>query len=57
MDDVAFVRGGQARADLARDLERAVFGETADAAQQRREVLAVDVLHRQERAPSISSMS
>ena len=49
MDDAAFVRGGEARADLARDLERAIFRESADAAQQRREILAVDVLHREER--------
>ncbi len=45
MDDAAFVRGGEAGADLARDLERAIFGESADAAKQRREILAVDVLH------------
>ena len=51
MDDAALVRGGEAGADLPRDLERAVLGETADAAQQRREILAVDVLHREERVP------
>ena len=36
-------------ADLPRDLERAVLRESADAAEQRGEVLAVHVLHRQER--------
>ena len=50
MDDAALVRRGEPGADLARDLERAIFGEAADAPQQRREILAVDVLHRQERA-------
>ncbi len=50
MDDVAFVRGGEAGANLPRNLERAVFGETADAAEQRCEILAVDVFHRQEGA-------
>ena len=57
VDDAALVRRGEAGADLARDLERALLGEAADALQQRREVLAVDVLHRQERVPSTSSMS
>ena len=50
VDDVALVRGGQAGTDLSRDLERALLGETSDAAQERRQILAVDVLHRQERA-------
>ncbi len=50
VDDVALVRGGEAGADLPRDLERALLGESSDAPQQRREILAVDVLHRQERA-------
>ena len=45
------VRGGEARAELARDLQRLVRRQPADAAQQRREVLAVDVLHRQEVLP------
>ncbi len=50
VDDVALVRGGQAGANLARDLERALLGEASDAAQERRQILAVDVLHREERA-------
>ena len=49
MDDAALVRGGEPGADLPRDLERAVLREAADAAEQRREILAVHVLHRQER--------
>ena len=49
MHDAPLVRGGEAGADLARDLERAVLRKAADAPEQRREILAVDVLHRQER--------
>ena len=49
MDDAAIVRRGQARAHLPRDLDRAVLRKAADAAEQRRQILAVDVLHRQER--------
>ena len=48
MDHAAFVRGGEAGAHLPRDLERAIFREPSDAAQQRAEILAVHVLHRQE---------
>ena len=48
VQDAAVVRGGEARADLARDLERLVRRQPADAPQQRREVLAVHVLHREE---------
>ena len=48
MDDAALVRRGQAGADLPRHLERALHREPADAAQQRAELLAVDVLHREE---------
>ena len=44
----ALVRGGQAGADLARHLERALHREPPDPPQQRRQVLAVHVLHRQE---------
>ena len=51
MDDAALVRGGEAGADLPRDLEPAVFGESADASQQRGQVFAVHVLHREERVP------
>ena len=35
MDDVALVRGGEAGADLPRDLESALLGESADPSQQR----------------------
>ena len=35
-------------ADLPRHLERALHREPADAAQQRAELFAVDVLHREE---------
>ena len=49
MDHAALVRGGEARADLPRDLERSSFREAADAAQERRQIFAVDVFHRQER--------
>ena len=51
MDDAALVRGGEAGADLPGDLEAALLGEAADAPQQRGEVLAVHVLHRQEGVP------
>jgi hypothetical protein len=49
VEDAALVRGGNPRADLPRDFDRLVLGEAADAAEQRREILAVDVLHREER--------
>ena len=43
------VRGGEAGAQLPRHLDRLVLRQPPDAAQQRREVLAVDVLHREVR--------
>ena len=46
----ALVRGGDARAELPRDLNRLVLRDAADAAEQRGQILAVDVLHRQEAA-------
>ena len=49
MDHAAVVRRGEPGADLARQLDRAVLREAADAADERREILAVDVLHREER--------
>ena len=49
MEDAAFVRRGKAGADLSNNLDCVVRRETADAAQQRREVFAVHVLHRHER--------
>ena len=42
------VGGGQSGAELAGDIERLIFGQTADAAQQRREILAIDVFHGEE---------
>ena len=48
MDDAAFVRRGQAGADLARDFDRSIGGKTAELPQQRRQLLAVHELHRQE---------
>jgi len=47
VQDALFVSGLNAGAELPRDLHRLVSGQTADAAQQRREILAVDVLHRE----------
>ena len=48
MQDAPVVRGRQSGAQLPRDVDRLVLGQAADAPQQRGEVLAVDVLHRQE---------
>jgi hypothetical protein len=45
----ALVRGGERGADLPRHLHRLLLREAADALEQRREVLAVHVFHRQER--------
>jgi hypothetical protein len=47
MQDAAFVRGGQARRDLARELH-CLVGQAADAAEERGQVFAVDVFHREE---------
>ena len=49
MDDAALVSGREAGADLPRDFDRAILREASDAPQQRSEILAVDVLHRQKR--------
>ena len=54
MQDAAVVGGGEARANLARDVERLVGRQAADAQQQRSEILAVDVLHREEVLAPIS---
>ena len=48
MQDAALVRRGEAGAELPRDLDRLVLRQPADASQQRREIFAVDVLHRHE---------
>ena len=50
MQHAALVRRGDAGAQLARELDRLVLRDAADPAEQRREILAVDVLHRQEAA-------
>ena len=48
MQHALVVRRRQARAELPRDLDGLVFRQPADAAQQRRQILAVHVLHREE---------
>ena len=48
MQHALVVRGGQPGAQLPRHLGRLVRRQPADAPQQRGQVLAVDVLHRQE---------
>ena len=48
MQDPALVRGGESRADLSCELDGFVLRQPADAPQKRAEVLAIDVLHRQE---------
>ena len=47
MEDALGVRGGEAGAQLARDFDSFVRWQSADAAQQRAEIFAVDVFHRQ----------
>ena len=49
MHDAPFMRRGKAGADLPGDFESALLREAADPAEQRRQVLAVHVLHREER--------
>ena len=46
----ALVRRGDAGAQLPRELDRLVLRNASDAAEQRRQILAVDVLHREEAA-------
>jgi hypothetical protein len=48
VQDAALVSGGDAGAQLTRDLDGFVLREPSNAAQQRCEVLAVDVFHREE---------
>ena len=50
MQHAAIVRRGHAGAQLPRDLDGLVLRNAADAAKQRGQVFAVDVLHRQEGA-------
>ena len=49
MQHALVVRGGQTRAELARDLQRLIGGQPADAAQQRAEIFAIDVFHGKKR--------
>jgi hypothetical protein len=51
MHDPLLVRRGEPGTQLSRDLESLVRRQTADAAQERSEILAIHVLHRQEVAP------
>jgi hypothetical protein len=43
------VRGGKARTELPRDVQRLRRGQSSNPPQQRSQILPVDVLHRQER--------
>jgi len=51
VDHAPFVSRGQTGASLPRDFERPRFWKVADAAEQRRKVLPVHVLHREESVP------
>jgi hypothetical protein len=51
VEDTLVVRGGEARADLPRHLQRLVRRQPADAAEERGQILAVHVLHGEERPP------
>ena len=51
MQHTLAVRGRETGAQLPRDLDGLVFRQTADAAQERGEVFAVDKLHREKRPP------
>jgi hypothetical protein len=48
VEHAVIVRGGQARAELARDLKRLVGGQAADASEQRRQLFSLDELHGEE---------
>ena len=48
VQDAELVRRGEPGAELARDLRRLLGRQPADATEQRGQVLAVDVLHREE---------
>ena len=49
MQYAALVGGRHTGTDLPRDLDRLLLRKATDAAEQRRQILPVDVLHRQER--------
>ena len=48
MQDAAFVRGGEPGTDLPGELDGLVLGQSSDTPEERGQILAVDVLHRQE---------
>jgi hypothetical protein len=52
MQHAALVRGREPRAQLPRDLDRLVLRDAADSAEQRCEIFAVHILHREE-APAV----
>ena len=47
MQHAFFMRGGESGAQLARNFQSLVFGQAADAAQERAQILAIDVFHRE----------
>ncbi len=51
MDHAALVRRGQPGAELPREIRGLVFGKTSNPPQRCREILAVDVLHREVQQP------
>jgi hypothetical protein len=57
VDDPALVRGREPEADLPRDLDRLVARRTAQTAEHRGEILAVDVLHDDEDLSVLEEMS
>ena len=51
VDDASLVRRRETGADFPGDLERLIRGQSADALQERREVLSIDEFHRDEGQP------
>src|SRR5436309_2172101 len=51
MQHAVVVRGGKPCAELAGNLQGFVFGQSPDASEQRSEVFAIDVFHRQKVQP------
>ena len=49
MEDTTLVGRGEPRAQLTGEIERLVFRQAPDAAEQGREILSVHILHRQKR--------
>src|SRR5689334_18459063 len=50
MDDAALVSSGETRADLTRNLDGFIEGEAANPADEGRQVLAVNIFHREKRS-------